>query len=336
VSPKVKSAIQYSVIFLIGLFFLYFVFNGTDWNDMFEKFKHANYSWIAVGMVVSLLSHFLRGYRAVMLYDALGYKVTVKNSFYAVLIGYMMNYVIPRAGEVSRCAALNKTDDIPVNKSLGTVVTERVFDMVMLVLLLGIVFILQFDLLMGYINNALNNSGSTDKGGLPLKWILLCGVVFIAVALYGIRSSIKTNPAFAKLWNVLKGFSEGLLSIRHIKNPLWFVFLSASIWACYLFMMYFCFFAMEATQNLDFNACLTVFAIGTIGMVIPAPGAGAGTYHFAIMQSLFLFGVPLEDGRAYATIVHGMQMIILLILGALASLAVLAMHKKKSTETIPA
>lgn len=334
-SPKVKSAIQYTVIFLIGLFFLYFVFNGTDWNDMFEKFKHANYSWIAVGMVVSLLSHFLRGYRAVMLYDALGYKVTVKNSFYAVLIGYMMNYVIPRAGEVSRCAALNKTDDIPVNKSLGTVVTERVFDMVILVILLALVFVLQFDLLMGYINNALSNGG-TQSNGLPLKWILLGIVAVSVIAFFGLRSRLKNNPLYNKVLDVLKGFSEGLLSIRHIKNPLWFVVLSASIWACYLFMMYFCFFAMEATQNLNFNACLTVFAIGTIGMVIPAPGAGAGTYHFAIMQSLFLFGVPLEDGRAYATIVHGIQMIILLILGALASLAVLAMHKKKSTETIPA
>jgi uncharacterized membrane protein YbhN (UPF0104 family) len=335
VSPKLKSAIQYTAIFLVGILFLYFVFNGTDWNDMFEKFKRANYSWIAAGMVISLLSHFLRAYRAVMLYDALNYKVPVKNSFYAVLIGYMMNYIIPRAGEVSRCAALSKTDDIPVDKSLGTVVTERIFDMVMLLLLIGLVFILQFDMLMNYINGALDN-GSTTKEGISLKWILLAVMVVGGAAFFALRSRLKNSAIYAKMMNVLKGFSEGLLSIRNIKNPLWFIVLSLAIWGCYLLMMYFCFFAMEATQNLDFNACLTVFALGTIGMVIPAPGAGAGTYHFAIMQSLFLFGVPLEDGKAYATIVHGMQMIILLALGALASLAVLAMHKKKSTEQIPA
>jgi uncharacterized protein (TIRG00374 family) len=335
VSPKLKSAIQYTAIFLVGILFLYFVFNGTDWNDMFEKFKRANYSWIAAGMVISLLSHFLRAYRAVMLYDALNYKVPVKNSFYAVLIGYMMNYIIPRAGEVSRCAALSKTDDIPVDKSLGTVVTERIFDMVMLLLLIGLVFILQFDMLMNYINGALD-SGSTTKEGISLKWILLAVMVVGGAAFFALRSRLKNSAIYAKIMNVLKGFSEGLLSIRNIKNPLWFIVLSLAIWGCYLLMMYFCFFAMEATQNLDFNACLTVFALGTIGMVIPAPGAGAGTYHFAIMQSLFLFGVPLEDGKAYATIVHGMQMIILLALGALASLAVLAMHKKKSTEQIPA
>lgn len=125
------------------------------------------------------------------------------------------------------------------------------------------------------------------------------------------------------------GFGEGLLSIRKVKKPILFLILSIAIWFCYVLMMYFCLFAMEATSSLSFMDCLTVFVIGSLGMIIPAPGAGAGTYHFAVMQSLLLFGVAETDGIAYATIVHGIQMILLLAIGAVCSLLVLAQHKKK-------
>lgn len=329
-SSKLKSVIQFSVITLIGVFFLYFVFKGIDWNDLLDKFSHTNYWWIAVGMAVSVFSHFLRGYRATMLYDALEYNVPVKNSFYAVMIGYMMNYIIPRAGEVSRCAALTKTDDIPINKSLGTVVTERVFDMVILLGIIAIVFFMQFDLLSNFIQTTLSSKGEVEASGLNLKWILIGAIVLGGVVFLLVRKKLANNPLYIKIINLLKGFGEGLLSIKQVKKPITFVILSLSIWFCYLLMMYFCLFSMEATKNLNFMDCITVFAIGSIGMIIPAPGAGAGTYHFAIMQSLLLFGVPEADGIAYATIVHGVQMILLLLIGGLCSLPVLAMHKKKT------
>lgn len=328
-NPKLKSVIQYSVITLIGVMFLYFVFKGIEWDQLIEKFKEANYWWMALGMLVSLFSHWLRAYRAIMLYDALNYKVPVKNSFYAVIIGYMMNYVIPRAGEVSRCAALVKTDDIPLEKSLGTVVTERVFDMVILLFILAFVFFIQFDLLSNYIQQSLSGNENVVSGGVNLKLVFgIALVVFVAV-IFLVRKKLAAIPLFKKIIDLLSGFSEGLMSVKNVKNPFLFVFLSLSIWFCYVLMMYFCLFATKATANLGFNECLTVFAIGAIGVVIPAPGAGAGTYHFAIMQSLLLFGVPQADGIAYATIVHGMQMIVLLALGLVFSWVVLAMHKKK-------
>lgn len=327
-SQQLKSAIQYGIIGLIGAFFLYFVFKGTDWNDLMVKFQLTNYWWIAAGMSISILSHYIRGYRAVMLYEVMHYNVKVKNSFYAVMIGYMMNYIIPRAGEVSRCAALTKTDDIPVNKSLGTVVTERIFDMIILLAILFIVFLFQFDLLVNFISNSLN-AGSNASAGPNIKLILLGVAVAGALFMYLIRKKLATHPLFVKLMGLLLGFGEGLMSIRKVKKPILFIILSIAIWLCYVLMMYFCLFAMEATASLSFMDCLTVFVIGSIGMIIPAPGAGAGTYHFAVMQSLLLFGVAEADGIAYATIVHGVQMILLLAIGAVCSLLVLAQHKKK-------
>ena len=279
-------------------------------------------------MGVSIFSHYIRAYRATLLYDVLNYHVKVQNSFYAVMIGYMMNYIIPRAGEVSRCAALTKTDDIPVTKSLGTVVTERIFDMVILLLILLIVFFFQFDLLVDFINRSFQ-SGETTSSGPNIKIVLLALVAAGALFFYLIRKKLATNPLFIKIMGLLLGFGEGLMSIRKVKKPILFIVLSVLIWLCYVLMMYFCLFAMEATSHLNFMDCLTVFVIGSLGMIIPAPGAGAGTYHFAVMQSLLLFGVSESDGIAYATIVHGVQMILLLAIGAVCSLLVLAQHKKK-------
>jgi uncharacterized protein (TIRG00374 family) len=329
-SSRLKSALQYTAIGLIGALFLYFVFKGTDWADLLVKFRQTNYWWIAAGMGVSLFSHLIRAIRANMLYEALSYRVSVKNSFYAVMVGYMMNYIIPRAGEVSRCASLLKTNDIPVNKSLGTVVTERLFDLIILAVMMMMVFLLQFNVINDFLMKSLEQSGP-QQSAFPVKTILLGAVVVFAVALWFLRKRLAALPIFQKVLSVLQGFAEGLFSIRKVRNPILFIFLSILIWFCYLMMMYFCLFAMEATAHLGFMDCLTVFVIGSLGMIIPAPGAGAGTYHFAVMQSLLLFGVAQTDGIAYATIVHGVQMILLMSIGGICSLLVLAAQKKKST-----
>jgi uncharacterized membrane protein YbhN (UPF0104 family) len=247
----------------------------------------------------------------------------------------MMNYIIPRAGEVSRCAALSKTDDVPVEKSLGSVVTERLVDMVILVLILGTIFLLQINIITEFIGKALNSGNSeTQNNGFPWKWIALAALSIIGILIFTLRKKLVKSALFARIFVMIQGFGDGLLSIRHVKKPFLFVVLSLLIWVGYILMMYVCLFAMDSTAHLSLVDCLTVFAIGTIGVVLPAPGAGAGTYHFFVMQSLLLFGVAKEDGIAYATMVHGIQMIVLLILGAVASLLVIGKQKQKLNEQV--
>ncbi len=330
-SSQLKKVIQFAIILLVGGFFIYFAFKGTDWNDLLLKISHANWLWLGIGMLVSLLSHWLRGYRAILLYDAMNYKVSNKNSFYAVIIGYMMNYFIPRAGEVSRCASLNKTDGVPVEKGLGSVVTERLVDMAILLLIIGLIFLIQFDLIVGFIQNASNNSNTTSSTGSNVKYVILGGLAAASVAIFILRKKLLQMPLFIRIVSLLQGFADGLLSIRHLKKPMLFVLLSILIWSCYILMMYFCMFSMEATASLGFSDCLTVFVIGTIGIVLPAPGAGAGTYHFFVMQSLLLFGVAKEDGIAYATLVHGAQMVLLIALGIIISV-IIYMKKGKDEQ----
>jgi uncharacterized protein (TIRG00374 family) len=319
VSEKIKKNLLFSLIMLVGILFTIYAFKGVDLNDMVTKISEANPWWLLLGMGVSIISHWLRAYRATLLYEAMHFKVGVKNSFLAVLIGYMMNYFIPRAGEVSRSAAVSKTDNIPLEKGLGSVVTERIVDMVLLLIILGIIFLVQFDLIYGFINQTLSTSATQENSGFPLKWVLLGVFATAAILLFLQRKKLVQTKLFARIFSVLQGFADGLLSIRHLKKPFLFVGLSVLIWVGYILMMYFCLFSMEPTSHLLFIDCLTVFAIGTIGIVLPAPGAGAGTFHFFVMQSLLLFGVSKEDGLAYATLVHGAQMILLIVLGLIAS-----------------
>lgn len=329
---QLKTYLQYFIVAAIGAYFLYFVFKGTNWNEMADKFARTNYYWIALGMAVAMFSHFIRGARAVMFYEALGYKVPLKNSVLAVLVGYMMNYIIPRGGEVSRCAALYKTDNLPVDKSLGTVVAERAFDLLILLVLLLIVFFLQFDMLSAFLSERFAPKEASTSGNsfITVKTVLLSAIALGCILFFALRKRLMQLGIVKKLMQVVKGFTEGLMSVKKVKRPVLFILQSFAIWVCYVLMMYFCLFAMEATAHINFIGCLTIFAIGTIGVVVPAPGAGAGTYHFAVMQSMLLFNVPEADGIAYATIVHGAQMILLLALGAVASVMVLLQHRKKS------
>lgn len=330
-SSQLKKVIQFAIILLVGGFFIYIAFKGTDWNDLLLKISDANWVWLSIGMLVSLLSHWVRGYRATLMYDAMNYKVSNKNSFYAVIIGYMMNYFIPRAGEVSRCASLSKTDGLPVEKGLGSVVTERLVDMAILLLIAGLIFLIQFDLIIGFIQNANNNIDAESSNNSYIKYVLLGLIVISALSTFILRKKLMQTPLYLRIVSLFQGFADGLLSIRHLKNPGLFILLSILIWSCYILMMYFCMFSMEATASLSFSDCLTVFLIGTIGVVLPAPGAGAGTYHFFVMQSLLLFGVSKEDGIAYATLVHGGQMFLLIILGIIVSV-IIYMKKGKDEQ----
>lgn len=328
-----KKFIQYGLILLIGGLFLFLVFKDTDWAELFSKMSHANLYWLALGVFISLISHWLRAYRATLLYEAMHYQVSALHSFYAVLIGYMMNYIIPRAGEVSRCAAISKTDDVPVEKSLGSVVTERLVDMVILVVILAIIFLLQFDLFTNFIQESLSNKQEAASNSvISWKYVALGLFGIVGILLFILRKKLVQSALFQRIFTLIQGFGDGLLSIRHVKKPVLFIILSLLIWLGYILMMYVCLFSLEATAHLSFTDCLTVFAIGTIGVVLPAPGAGAGTYHFFVMQSLLLFGVAREDGIAYATMVHGIQMIVLIILGGIASLLVIAKEKKLKNE----
>lgn len=282
-------------------------------------------------MIIGILSHIFRALRWRMLFQPLGYDASTKHTFYAVMVGYLVNLGIPRGGEVSRCALLNRTDKIPLTTLIGTVVSERVFDLILLLTLLAITFFSQIEFLSEYVDKnviARFQDNPNDNGGISLKYIILAigGIGFLSLYLF--RKRLSKVPILAKIVIFVKGLMEGAFSIRKVKSPFLFIFYSVAIWTCYWIMGYITFFAYTDTQHLGLMAALTVLAVGSIGMVIPSPG-GFGSYHILVGAAMTeLYGLSVQNGLTFATILHTTQIALILVVGTIAMLLAMAIERK--------
>jgi uncharacterized protein (TIRG00374 family) len=239
--------------------------------------------------------------------------VSFGGSFLSLLIGYLVNLVVPRGGEVSRCYNLYKLEKTPVEVSFGTVVVERIIDVMCLVAVIAISFLVEWKKLKSFIDT-LELPDSTGSLLSPWKILILLGIVTVAIGIYLLRK----NEKFRKIIN---GFREGLLAVFQLKNKGLFIFYSIAIWALYFLMSYFVLKAFTETQHLGVSAVMTLFAIGAIAMAVPLPG-GAGSYHTLVPMGLVaLYNLPKADAIAFVFIFHGWQTLIM-ILGGVVSLLI--------------
>lgn len=262
-------------------------------------------------IVLGLLSHVLRAWRWNIILQTSGNAPGVFPAFLAVMTGYLFNYGIPRSGELARCGLLLRTNNTPLEISIGSVVAERLIDLLTLIIIVVVAFILQFDPLWNLLMQLKQNQTVASQWIMPL--FIIFGILGLALGYILLK-----NPAHWK-WVIpfqqkTRGFLNGLTSIRKMKNPWLFMALSMGIWILYLLMMYFSFFNLPQTSHLGMAEALTVLAVGTFGMVIPTPG-GVGAFHYFTQQALMLYAISDTHGLAYATVVHGAQMIMFLVLG---------------------
>ncbi len=254
-----------------------------------------------------MISHVFRTERWRMLLKPTGNHVSMSNSFLSLMIGYLVNLAVPRGGEVSRCYNLYKLDKTPVEVSFGTVVVERIVDVICLLLLIAISFLVEWKKLKAFIDSLKISSGT---GSSVSPWLILIPVGLTAVGLTIFL--LRKNEKFKK---VLLGFKEGLLAVFQLKNKGLFIFYSIVIWALYFFMSYFVLKAFTETQDLGFSAVMTLFAIGAIAMAVPLPG-GAGSYHTLVPMGLVaLYNLPKADAIAFVFIFHGWQTLIVIVSG---------------------
>lgn len=330
---RLKALVQYVVILLITAFLIWFSLRSitpqegqNKWDYIFEAWQLADKRWLVVMAVFAILSHIVRAMRWKMLIDQTGHPVRLTSSFLSLMVGYLVNLVIPRGGEVSRCYNLYKLDRAPVEVSFGTVVVERVVDLICLLLLITLAFVLESGRLLSFVETLPLDFSAA--GGKVLFLLLLAGVLALAVALgyWLVRRSPKLNAFFTKTW---KGMKSGLLSVFRLKNKGLFVFQSALIWVLYFFMSYAVLKAFEATSHLGFSAVISLFGIGSIAMAAPLPG-GTGAYHVLVPQGLsFLYGLELKDAVALTFVFHGWQTFIMIIGGALSLIATSIISKKR-------
>lgn len=261
--------------------------------------------------------------------ESLGYKPKILNTFLAVMIGYLMNLVLPRMGEISRCGVLTRYEKISFTKLIGTVVLERLIDVLMLLILLLIVIFTQFRQILEFLKNNPGVQENLEK--VIYSPLLIIGLCVIFAILLIFRNKILQSALVKKLMGFIHQFGEGLRSIRKMKKKGAFIFHSLFIWFLYYLMLYCVFFSFGFTSHLSPLAGLTVFVFGSFGMVAPVQG-GIGPWHFMVIEGLALYGVQRIDGQLFALIAHTSTMIMLLVFGLIALLVLPFVNERSGKE----
>lgn len=335
-----KKAIQYIISFLLAAGLLWFVFKDIDLSSMKSRLAAADWRWLGLSAFLTLLAHFFRAWRWAMMLRPLKETVSVYESFISLLTGYFANYILPRMGEVTRCGTLYKMSGVPVNQSLGTVIADRIFDVLVLLLLLILNFFLEFNRLSAFFTDLIGSKvGGGGGSGNLLGIVLITLMVLVAAAgivLYkssALREKLLAIGIVKKMTDFALGMVNGLLSVRKLESPALFVLTTVGIWVCYFFSSYVLFFCIAETAHLGLLAGLTLLVIGAVGMTAPTQG-GIGAYHLLVGNVMVLYGLSQQDGITLATFVHGSQMLLMLIVGALAFLLALVYSKKKVADRV--
>lgn len=303
-----KKVLRISIPLLLAVFFGWYTFSKLPIDDILPYFKTAHYGWIVLGMLCGLLSHLSRAYRWKYQLEPMNYTVKLPNSIMAVFITYLANYGIPRSGEVLRAAVLTNYEGVPFEKAFGTIVAERIADFVVLLLIVAVTLVLQFD----FIYTILERS-------FQPKILIIAGLFafgfFGILMLYLKRSQSKLA---LKTKGFVKGLLEGIMSIFKMKHKWAFIFHTVFIWTMYLLMFYVTTFAVDDLGGISIGAILIAFIAGSF--TIAATNGGIFVYPLAIAAAFSLFQIPENPAIAFGWIMWSSQTLMIIILGSLSFL----------------
>ncbi|MEN7550630.1 lysylphosphatidylglycerol synthase transmembrane domain-containing protein [Rapidithrix thailandica] len=324
-----KSLFTYLISVSISALLFWYVYKDQNLAEMLERVGSADLKWVLVSIVISMFSHLSRGIRWKIALKPLGYNVNTIKVFMAVVVGYFVNNLVPRMGEMARCGLLKKGEGVPIRVSFGAVAAERALDLILLVGLIATVLILEFNKIGVFLSEKLTVTGA----GMLSKLILLGGVgvflIVFALILYFQRHRLQSFTVYQKVGNLLSGFKEGLLSILKLSavDRFYYIMHTLLIWVAYYFMAYVMFFCTPETSILPPMTALTVLIMGGIGMAIPTPG-GTGSYHLFVTATLLAYGISEPTGKYFAFLLHSSQVLSQIIFGSLFLLISLLWSKK--------
>lgn len=319
-NEKIKKALGVGLPLLLGVFLVFYTYNKfTDrqLEEMKGYFQNANYGFIAISSVFSIVSLASRGYRWRYSLEHMGYFSQFRNNFAAVCIGYLMNYTVPRSGEVSRALVLKKYNDIPFDKAFGTIIAERVIDLFILIGFILTALILQFDQLKSFLTAT-----------IPVEKLMYLGFIgvfgFIVIVLLFIYSTWKPI-LFIK--DKISGLIEGLLSTFKMPNRVPFLTHTAIIWISYVLTFYSAIFALPETSGIGFGVIVTAFVVGSLAVTFTNGGFGA--FPLMIAQILVLYNIPETAGTTFGWILWTSQTALVVLLGGLSFLLLPIFNRKK-------
>jgi len=340
---KLKNTLKYAVMLGVTAFLLWLSFNNIHVSDGESKLDFISRVWheankflLFLSALAAVLSHIIRAERWKLLLNPMGHHTKIGHSFLSVMVGYFINLAIPRGGEVSRCYNLYRLNKTPVDVSLGTVVAERVIDLIFLLILIGASFLIEVDNLMYFFQSEeIQKLKGNGGGGFP--YMLVIGLLIFVVAIYLVvryifnKKRIMALRFLSKGRKVLSGVKSGVTAVFRLEQRLLFILYSLLIWVCYYLMMYLVMLAFPETAELGITAALTIFVIGGVAMAVPLPG-GAGSFHILVPLGLvLLYGMSQDKAVAFTFIFHGWQTLVIIIVGAL-SLFLSQMNRFKFKE----
>lgn len=317
-----QRTLKIALPLLLGCFIFYWVYRDFNFAQAGEVLLHGtHWGWMSLSLLFGIMSHLLRGWRWRQMLCPLGVSPRTDHCVDAVFLSYAANLVLPRVGEVSRCGVLSRYDDVPFAKSLGTVVTERLIDTLCMLLLTGGTFLLQMPVFL----NFFRETGTKIPSLLHLlssPWFYVsffCVAGVLALLCYLLRML----SFFRQVKGVVIHVWEGIVSLRNVRNIPLFLLYTVLMWVCYFYHFYLAFYCFSFTAHLTALAGLVMFVGGTFAVIVPTPN-GAGPWHFAVITLMMLYGVNATDASIFALIVHGIQTLLVIMLGVWGWLHLLA------------
>ena len=332
-NQKLFSFLKYLLLLAVAFGLLAFAFRGVRVGKILHDMLQANIFWVLLSALFTILAFFSRAYRWNLLIESAGYSPPLKKTFYALMVGYFANLAFPRLGEVTRCGSLSKAESIPFSPLLGTVIVERVIDVISLVVCLVLTAILEYKRLGSFLNDNIIDPAIGKLRQLMVSPLLIVAAIVCILGLsfalfYFIKRSGQKGKE-SKIVQLFTSFMNGLRSISTLKKPGLFIFHSVFIWFLYFLSTYVCLFALPSTSQLGLNAALFLLVAGGLGMSAPVQG-GIGAYHLLVSQGLILYGLSQQDGLLFATLIHSLSLVLVVLFGVVSMLLLFSGNRRNT------
>lgn len=314
VNPKIKQGIQVAGSLAVAVWIFWFLYKDIELASLVAQVRSSNWLWIVFSLLISLFGFWIRGWRwALLIKTDEGKPVSANRAYHALMIGYLANMLVPRAGEVARCGVLSRTNGISVGHLIGTVILERSIDLLFLIGTILLAFLLENRLFVDLSGELIDLNGLFQKllNNLP---ILIGGLALFFLFLYLLFRKFRNHGIVNKFQSFGRQLLTGVKSISTLKNPAGFWVSSFLIWIIYFLTMYSVALGIATTANLTPGQVLLVMVMGSIGMIAPVQG-GIGTFHALVAYILIQLGVSESDGKIFAAIIHGIQVLLIVLAG---------------------
>lgn len=314
-----NNALKIGLSLLFGGIILYWMYRGFDFKRIKYVLLHEmNWTWMLLSFPFGILAQMFRGWRWRQTLEPVGEHSRASVRINSIFLSYAVSLLIPRIGEFARCGVLKRYDNVSFPKALGTVVTERAIDSLLVLLIAGLTFLFQFKVFTTFFQKTGTSMDTVLYRFTTTGYIvtLACGAAAIGLIVYLLRKLSIYN----KVKNTLQGLWQGIASLRNIKNIPLFIFFTLAIWGSYFVHYYLTFFCFEATSHLGISCALVTFIVGSIAVIVPTPN-GAGPWHFAVKTMLILYGIAETDALYFVLIVHSIQTLLVVALGIYAWIA---------------